>query len=271
MPAIGARRAHPLFLFRYGEKKGEEILFECSSNAAERLSDMDVAPYSIGQVAISHAHPDHYAFQHFVQTAHCHILHRPGFDPGKSDLLPRITLFAHDDIIQAQRSLNAFYFPETANFAEPGLPFPIIRPMICAHKTEAHLVGGARLTSYVVSHGFGRVGALAFRVKLPNGLVVSYSGDTGLCKGVFDVAQNADLFICEAGARVGDAAAGQPGGYGHLNPLQAGEIARQARVKHLVLTHYSGADSSGDMITQVRSTGFGRQLSVAVDGLIIKL
>ncbi len=59
--------------------------------------------------------------------------------------------------------------------------------------------------------------------------VVAYSCDTEPCGQVVELSAQASLLIHEAtGASVG-----------HSSPAQAGEIARQAEVKKLMLIHYS--------------------------------
>lgn len=91
----------------------------------------------------------------------------------------------------------------------------------------------------------------AFRITIPNGRSVVYSGDTDVCDGLVALAQGADLLICESAfpdeLRVS----------GHLTPSLAGEMARRARVKKLVLTHFYPACDAVDMAAQCRKTWQG--------------
>ncbi|WP_165165307.1 MBL fold metallo-hydrolase [Corynebacterium qintianiae] len=66
------------------------------------------------------------------------------------------------------------------------------------------------------------------------GRVVAFSGDSGMTDTLVDAARGADIFLCEAAW--GPSAEGKPGGM-HLSGDQAGEIARRAGVKTLVLVH----------------------------------
>ncbi|MBI9083888.1 MAG: MBL fold metallo-hydrolase [Desulfobacterales bacterium] len=91
----------------------------------------------------------------------------------------------------------------------------------------------------------------AFRITVPNGRSVVYSGDTDVCDGLVALAQGADLLICESAfpdeLRVS----------GHLTPSLAGEMARRARVKKLVLTHFYPQCDAVDMAAQCRKTWQG--------------
>ncbi|QDR77682.1 MBL fold metallo-hydrolase [Corynebacterium sanguinis] len=66
------------------------------------------------------------------------------------------------------------------------------------------------------------------------GKVLAFSGDSGMTPTLVDAARDADIFLCEAAW--GPSAEGKPGGM-HLSGAQAGEIARRAGVKTLVLVH----------------------------------
>ena len=61
--------------------------------------------------------------------------------------------------------------------------------------------------------------------------------DTRLCDAAFALAEQADMLVCESTFANADAALARD--YGHLTAGQAGQIAAQARVRLLVLTHFS--------------------------------
>jgi ribonuclease BN (tRNA processing enzyme) len=67
--------------------------------------------------------------------------------------------------------------------------------------------------------------------------VLAYSGDTALCDAVLRLAQDADLFLCEASYLDG---VDNPPGL-HLTGREAGEVATKAGVKRLLLTHLVAA------------------------------
>ncbi|MBE9547256.1 MAG: ribonuclease Z, partial [Proteobacteria bacterium] len=74
--------------------------------------------------------------------------------------------------------------------------------------------------------------SIGFRITTPDGISVVYTGDTDLCDGIVTLAEDADLLICEAALPDGMKVPG------HLTPSLAGEIATQANVRRLVLTHF---------------------------------
>jgi ribonuclease Z len=61
--------------------------------------------------------------------------------------------------------------------------------------------------------------------------------DTRLCDAAFELADGADMLVCES--TFADADAGLAHDYGHLTAGQAGQIAAAAGARLLVLTHFS--------------------------------
>ncbi|MBB3035810.1 cyclic nucleotide-degrading phosphodiesterase [Hoyosella altamirensis] len=72
-----------------------------------------------------------------------------------------------------------------------------------------------------------------FRFTDGDGAVFASSGDTGMCDAVFDLAKDADVFLCEASWTHSP---DRPVGV-HLSGTEAGQIAREAGVGQLLLTH----------------------------------
>jgi ribonuclease BN (tRNA processing enzyme) len=96
-------------------------------------------------------------------------------------------------------------------------------------------INGLNLSWGPVDHGMP---AYALRVQSPD-LTVAYSGDSAYCQSLVELAEDADLLLCEAdySERPDDGPAV------HCTPEDASRIAREARVPRLVLTHL-GLDSS---------------------------
>ena len=74
---------------------------------------------------------------------------------------------------------------------------------------------------------------LGYRFKL-EGEIISYCTDTGTCENLRKLAENADLLITECSLKSGQHNVKWP----HLNPEEAAVIAKKAKVKKLVLTHF---------------------------------
>ena len=69
------------------------------------------------------------------------------------------------------------------------------------------------------------------------GKIVAYVTDTLLCDGCYKTAKDADILICEA--TYSSKLAEKSEEYSHMTAKQAGQLASQANVKKLILTHFS--------------------------------
>ena len=108
-----------------------------------------------------------------------------------------------------------------------------LAPVLDLHEiTDGHQVdvGALRFTSHAVTHDLP-----AFGLRATYGdHTIAYSGDTGPCAGLDQLAAGADLFLCEADA-ASHAVAGSP--QVHLTPEDAGAAAQRAGAGLLVVTH----------------------------------
>ncbi len=66
------------------------------------------------------------------------------------------------------------------------------------------------------------------------GKIITYCPDTGLCENTIELARNADLLITECSFKSGQSNVQWP----HLNPEDAAQMAKEAKAKELVLTHF---------------------------------
>lgn len=95
--------------------------------------------------------------------------------------------------------------------------------------------------------------------------------DTRLCDAAFELAEQADMLVCESTFANAEAALARD--YGHLTAGQAGQIAARARVRRLVLTHFSqryesdsGSRSDGvERMAGEAAEAFGGEVVVASD------
>lgn len=90
-------------------------------------------------------------------------------------------------------------------------------------------VGPMRFTTFEMTHV--GVEALGFRVEA-GGIVLAYTGDSGPCQAVIDMARDADVLVAEATYQDASSQA-----YFHMSATQAAEHANEAGAKRLVLTH----------------------------------
>jgi ribonuclease BN (tRNA processing enzyme) len=90
---------------------------------------------------------------------------------------------------------------------------------------------------------------------------VTYSADTAPDDAVAELARGTDLFLCEATLAAGG---GDTEPRGHSSAREAGEMAKRAGAKRLVLTHYSAQCAADDLRVQAGSA-FDGQIDVADD------
>ncbi len=105
------------------------------------------------------------------------------------------------------------------------------------------------------------VPAFAMRVSHDEKVLV-YSGDTGPCDPLVEVARRADLFLCEASFRADrhDNALDV-----HLTGREAGEHAQRAGVKRLVITHVPPWFEPADLVAEAREA-FAGPIDAATSG-----
>jgi ribonuclease BN (tRNA processing enzyme) len=109
------------------------------------------------------------------------------------------------------------------------------------------------------------VPAFAVRVER-NGASLVYSADTAPCNGVVDLARDTGIFLCEAALGLST----ETGERGHTSAAEAGEMANQANVTRLVLTHY-GQDEPGDGLLEAAKGQFRGPVALAEDGMDFSL
>lgn len=116
-------------------------------------------------------------------------------------------------------------------------------------------------------HGFENHG---FKVTL-EGKSIVYSGDTKIVPAGLLLARNADLLIHECSNIVSPP---EPNFWGHTDPVQTAQFAKDANVKKLVLTHF-GADSYDTLEKRKEAEAKARKIFpntvAATDGLIMNI
>jgi ribonuclease BN (tRNA processing enzyme) len=106
--------------------------------------------------------------------------------------------------------------------------------------------------------------SLAYRVEDREGKAVVYSGDTGFCDSVVELAQGADLLVLESSFPDGEECDG------HLTPSLAGRMAGLAGVERLVLIHFYPECLRTDVAAQCRTT-YGGELILGEDLLPLRV
>lgn len=236
---------------------GHNILFDCSEGIRYRLNHLKIDYYDIDTIIISHFHADHFAIDPLLQSLYVRA--------RKHQQTKRLSIYGPTHI---EKRCTDLLTMKTSAGAYDNNVRPVLH--IDFQELKSHMPitisDSITVTPYSVFHDFGKMEAYAFRCKLDD-TVFTYSGDAGPCDGLVEAAISADVFLCEAAAVIGEDMS-QPG---HLNPFQAGEIARKAAAKQLFLTHLPGKDTATKIINDAHKSGFDGGISVTHDYQIIDL
>lgn len=175
-----------------------------------------VEPGAIDALLLSHAHPDHAADAYALSVAL-----RYGYPDPARDALPLYGPAGIGEVLSE---------PDAAE------PFAVMELHPTSSRTASLAIGPLDIT---VAAAWHPVPALAFRIEGPgeNGgrVALTYTGDTDRSEAIDALALGADLLLAEAGwAHVGTPE-GRDGV--HMTGRQAGEVARAAQPRRLVLTH----------------------------------
>lgn len=108
----------------------------------------------------------------------------------------------------------------------------------------AFMLGGLTIRYETMAH---KPESRGFRFEDPSGFSLVYSGDTEVTENLVRLAKNAHTLICECAMPEGRE---MPG---HLVPSLAGEMAREAGVQRLVLTHFYPECQGEDMVSPCAS------------------
>jgi ribonuclease Z len=89
--------------------------------------------------------------------------------------------------------------------------------------------------------------------------------DTRLCDAAFELADGADMLVCES--TFADSEAGLAHDWGHLTARQAGQIAEASGVRLLVLTHFSQRYETGppERLRDEAAAAFNGEIVLAAD------
>jgi ribonuclease BN (tRNA processing enzyme) len=185
-------------------------------------------PTSVDAVILSHHHPDHWTDLHSLAT-HARFVGHQGPIP--------------------------VYAP--ADLAGPtGLATSPVLDWHDVTDGDTVRIGSLDLTFRRTDHSFE---TLAVRIE-GGGRALGYSADTGPGWSLADLGSGLDLVLCEATYTIDD-----EGTAGHLSGRQAGEQARRASSKRLVITHRWPTVDAAAVLSEAEAA-FGGPVEQAVIG-----
>lgn len=211
---------------------GSRILLDLGDGTIRRLLETGHRVSDISHVLITHFHPDHTgalaSFLFSNKYPDSSIRKRPLTllgGPGFTDFLRRLGLVYGEWIELSPEKMRV---EQADPMAGGGIDF-----------------GDFHLTWAPVRHN---PESLAYRIRDRAGKSVVYSGDTDESESLRRLAKGADLLICES------ALPDELKVPGHLTPALAGDIAADAGVRRLMLTHFYPECDYEDMAGQCRRT-----------------
>lgn len=216
----------PGFLIKY---KDNNIMLDCG-NGCTRLLNMEEDLNNL-KIFISHLHPDHYGdLVSLLQTIN--VYKKYGYVKGNIDIyIPPTKVMEKEDYVDTDgwgcsRTIetNIIDYKYIERYTEKvGVSFHDYS------SSTSVKVDDINITNIKVPHP---IESHAFKLENNNFKIV-YSSDTGTKNNLREFSRNADLFICES-----TFLKGQNRIDGHLFAYEAAEIARDAQVKKLLLTHF---------------------------------
>ena len=155
------------------------VLLDCGATSLVALKRLGIDPETVDAVFVSHLHGDHFGGIPFlVLDAQFGRRERPLTVVGPPGVRERVTramevLYAGSSTIERRFELRFVELPERV----------------------VTVVGEFAVTGYAVSH---ESGAPAYGLRLRcAGKTIAYSGDTAWTDALVELADGADLFICE--------------------------------------------------------------------------
>ena len=230
------------------EAAGTVLLFDIGPGTMRRLLEAGKTIGEIDLLLISHIHPDHSgelpSFLFAAKYPEAYRRRRP------------FTLAGARGLQKLFEGLKGAYGDWLV------LPEDLFSLRELDNRTpDVFAAGALTIRSRPVAHIETSIG---YRVETPGGVSVAYSGDTGPCENLVELARGADLFLCECSLPDGMKVEG------HLTPSEAGEAASRAGVKRLVLTHFYPECDGADIEAQCRRTWKG-PLTLAEDLMQIRI
>ncbi|MFG2113488.1 ribonuclease Z [Streptomyces sp. NPDC048718] len=272
-------RNHNGYLLRWD---GQGILFDPGEGTQRQMLRAGVAAHDLNRICVTHFHGDHSLGLAGViqrinldQVPHPVVAHYPAsgqryFERLRYATAYRETVRLTEAPVAADGPLAVTdaYTLEAALLSHPveSYGYRLVEPdgrRILPERLAAHGIEGPDV-GRLQREGVLRGVTLEEVSEVRRGQRVAFIMDTRLCDGVHTLADGADLLVIESTFLDEDVRLATD--HGHLTAGQAAAVARDAGVRHLVLTHFSQRYTDpAEFERQARAAGFTGELTIAQD------
>ena len=218
-----------------------KILLDCGAGALHRLAQFGLPWHQVTHVILSHFHPDHWGELPMLVFALKHTT----VPPRRESLV----ILGPRGVVRLVKQLAEGY---GSWLLDPGFPIGILD---LQNGEPFPLDAEVSLETFPVPH---TPESVALSLTAPEGRLV-YTGDTGPSSELARWAAGADLLLAECSLPKEMAMDS------HLTPEQAGDLARDAKARQLVLTHFYPPVETSDP-ARTAGTRFTGRVTAARDG-----
>ncbi|MEW2395951.1 ribonuclease Z [Streptomyces sp. NPDC046862] len=272
-------RNHNGYVLRWD---GEGILFDPGEGTQRQMLRAGVAAHDLHRICVTHFHGDHsLGLAGVIQrinldrVPHDVTAHYPRSGKRFFDRLRYATAYretvqlveapvAEDGVLAATPS----YSLEARRLSHPveSFGYRLVEPdgrRMLPERLFAHGIKGPDVGRIQREGALGGV-SLGDVSEVRRGQRFAFVMDTRLCEGVYALAEGCDMLVIESTFLDEDIQLAEE--HGHLTAGQAARVARDAGVRHLVLTHFSQRYTQPEEFErQARASGFEGELTVAHD------
>ncbi len=254
------RRNHPAIALEHFTDYRDVLLFDCGEGTQKQLMKSGISFMQINKIFISHWHADHFAgLIALIQTMNLEnrrkklTIYGPEAERFVSDIID----LGYFGLRFPVRAVNVPFegseisvLEETVDYQILSIPVFHSVPTVafCFKEKDRWNINENKLKKLGIKRGpwlkkLKKTGKLEYKGKkvkikdvgyVKEGLKVVYSGDTRPCKNIVKISKNADLLIHDGTFLEEDV-----GSKSHADVKEAAKMAKQAKVKKLILTHIS--------------------------------
>lgn len=205
---------------------GDVVLLDTGPGTLHKLLNLGITYADIDKIFYTHYHPDHCAELTPMLFAMKH---------GEPRREKTLWLFGPPGLKRLYQGLNNI-------FKENLSPRTYDLRILELWDAEVGF-DGWQVTARPLVH---LVPSLGYRVTLPGGKAIAYSGDTDYCEAIVGLAREAEVLILEC------AFPEEMKLQGHLVPSTCARIAQEAAPKKLILTHFYPQWNGRDIAEEFR-------------------